>query len=177
MGSQVPPSTVYRQSLLSSYHYWHRQNRFILISCTNNIHRFDTWPVEVSVTYTISMASIIIYGRSSHIQKLALEGASADGYGLKQLSSYDGKKFCPQVEYNNKIDECLTFDSLFSSGINNSSWAIRHCALLGLSRVVQICKKQTAKDGFSSVAWSKLVERVCGNRQTCARSQKLQQVF
>ena len=93
MGSQVPPSTVYRQSLLSSYHTIGTDRTALSSSVTsNNIHRFDTWPIEASVAYTTSMASIIIYGRSSHIQKLALEGASADSYGLKQLSSYDGNK-------------------------------------------------------------------------------------
>ena len=94
MGSQVPPSTVYRQSLLSSYHTIGTDRTGLSSSVApNHVHRFDTWPVEASVVYTISMASIIIYGRSSHIQKLALEGGSYNSYALKQLSSYDGNKF------------------------------------------------------------------------------------
>ena len=69
------------------------------------------------------------------------------------------------------------FDILLSAGTNNPSWIIRHCALIGLSRVAQICKNQTAKDGFSSVAWSKLVERQSVETdQRVLEAHKLQQV-
>ena len=89
MGSQVPPSTVYRQSLLSSNQTF-STNRTGLSSsmASDNSHRLNTWPAEISTAYTLAMASIVIYGRSSHIQKMALEGNSTDGYGLAQLSTY-----------------------------------------------------------------------------------------
>lgn len=53
---------------------------------------------------------------------------------------------------------CLSIHPADLDG-SHESWAIRHCALLGLSRVNQVCKDLPAKDGFSSVAWSRLTER------------------
>ena len=39
------------------------------------------------------------------------------------------------------------------------SWAIRHSAVLGLSRICKVCQHVPVKDGFSTVAWKKLTER------------------
>ena len=40
-----------------------------------------------------------------------------------------------------------------------SSWSVRHCAILGLSRVCRTCRKLPMKDGMSNVSWSKLMQR------------------
>ena len=56
------------------------------------------------------------------------------------------------------------FSPLCHHGINLptpdlSSWSVRHCAILGLSRVCRTCRKLPMKDGMSNVSWSKLMQR------------------
>ena len=40
-----------------------------------------------------------------------------------------------------------------------SCWAVRYVAVLGLSRVSKVCGRIPVQDGFSHVAWSKLMDR------------------
>ena len=91
-GSQVPPSTTYRHSVFSSLGDERSGSLDSLLG--KNQSQFEHWPIEVSIMYTLNMASVVIYGRSSIIQKSALEGktvTSEEGdikYGLLQLSEY-----------------------------------------------------------------------------------------
>lgn len=58
----------------------------------------------------------------------------------------------------------MTSSPLYHHGTNSppldlSSWSVRHCAILGLSRVCRTCRKLPMKDGMSNVSWSKLMQR------------------
>ena len=56
-------------------------------------------------------------------------------------------------------------------------WMVRHCALLGLGRVSRICRALVVKDGFSSAAWSKLLERNLSEQEPqVLEAYKIQQV-
>ena len=96
LGSQVPPSTLYRHSVFS----------FSLPPSlgTENVafreesaSKFENWPSEVALTFVLNMAAIVIYGRTSHIQRIALEGGCmteqlggvTKEYGLLQLSEFE----------------------------------------------------------------------------------------
>jgi hypothetical protein len=72
LGSQVHPSTVLRQGMLSSSPAGDSQ-------VSRKLAHFEQWPWEVALTYTICMASITIYGRTSLIQQTALEGPKTEG--------------------------------------------------------------------------------------------------
>ena len=62
-----------------------------------------------------------------------------------------------------------------SSG--TEGWMVRHCALLGLARVSRICRVLVAKDGFSTAAWSKLLERNMSEQEPrVLEAYKIQQV-
>ena len=41
----------------------------------------------------------------------------------------------------------------------HKDWAVRHCALLGLTRVYTTCAHLPMKDGMSNSAWGAVVER------------------
>ena len=101
-GSQAPPSTIYRRSTISTpvteLHNIHST------TVLGNTSRFENWPNEVALVYTLNMASIVIFGRSSFIQKVALEGfeegslsekdrgeAPQHKYGLMQLVEFSEK--------------------------------------------------------------------------------------
>lgn len=49
-------------------------------------------------------------------------------------------------------------DALKISLCADMSWTVRHAAVLGLSRVVQVCKSVPLREGFSHVAWRGLTE-------------------
>lgn len=102
-GSQAPPSTIYRRSTISTpateLHNLHST------TVLGNSSQFENWPNEVALVYTLNMASIVIFGRSSLIQKVALEGfeeeslsekdqgrAPQQKYGLMQLVDFSGEK-------------------------------------------------------------------------------------
>ena len=89
-GSHVPPSTVYRHSLYSIPMTIDIENENS--SVFGHASRFENWPSEVAMSYTLNMASIVVYGRTSGIQKSALEGVRRGGgeelYGLMQLSEF-----------------------------------------------------------------------------------------
>ncbi len=71
LGSQVQPSTVFRQSMLSG------ESSSPTQAC-NRMAGFECWPGEVALTYTLCMASVCIYGKTSLICKTALEGLGKD---------------------------------------------------------------------------------------------------
>ena len=101
-GSQVPPSTIYRRSTLST-----PATELLNIHSTTvlgNSSKFENWPNEIALVYTLNMASIVIFGRSSLVQKVALEGleegsswekdqagAGTQKYGLMQLVEFSGE--------------------------------------------------------------------------------------
>jgi len=61
--------------------------------------KFETWPSEVALAYVLNMAAVVIYGRTSRIQKFALEGGNmrerlgggAKEWGLLQLSEFESE--------------------------------------------------------------------------------------
>ena len=76
-GSQVPPSTIYRHSVYSiPLTIESSENRESAVF--GNVPKFENWPSEVALAYTLNMASVVIYGRTSLIQKMALEGLDAE---------------------------------------------------------------------------------------------------
>lgn len=102
-GSQVPPSTIYRRSALSTPA---TELPIIESRCSTALgdtSKFESWPNEVALVYTLNMASVVIFGKSSLIQKVALEGLEQDGpsqkdqvpphqkHGLIQLVEFTGE--------------------------------------------------------------------------------------
>lgn len=99
-GSQVPPSTIYRRSTLST-----PATELPIIESSvafANSSKFENWPNEVALVYTLNMASVVIFGRSSLVQKVALEGMERETsknqqlnppqkYGLMQLVDFVAK--------------------------------------------------------------------------------------
>lgn len=151
LGSQVHPSTVLHQSIFSN-----KSSRSS--PSPKELCRFEDWPLEVALSYTLCMGSICIYGKTSQIQQTALEGPCgnkakgsdtpqqhAEGMSLLELAGYGIRQ-----ENGNK-DEGKQDDSY--------GWQIRHGAVLGLSRVNKTCRSLPMKDGLSDVAWAKLAER------------------
>ena len=119
-GSQAPPSTIYRRSTISTpateLHNIHVHSTTVL----GNTSRFENWPNEVALVYTINMASIVIFGESSLIQKVALEGfeegrlsekdrgkAPQHKYGLMQLVEFTGEN-----ESEADLTKCGKFGTL-----------------------------------------------------------------
>ena len=105
LGSQVHPSTVLRQSMLSSES-----------SCKTPLKKlppFERWPSEVALTYTLCMGSISIYGKTSLIQRTALQGPKVDkvatntvaekrrNYGLLGLAGFETE------DANNTEGKCM----------------------------------------------------------------------
>ena len=91
LSSQVHPSTVLRHSTFSS--------KASLKNTALKLTKFESWPNEVALTYTLCMASISIFGRTSLIQKTALEGSGSlkqsddaesrgKNYGLLDLAEF-----------------------------------------------------------------------------------------
>ena len=84
-GSQLPPSTVYLPSFVSLPPVLDEGGEFKFNS------RFELWPSEVCVAYTMNMSSIAIYGRTSGIQEAALNGwrgQEMSKHGLTQLAGF-----------------------------------------------------------------------------------------
>ena len=115
-GSQAPPSTIYRRSTISTpateLHNIHST------TVLGNASRFESWPSEVALVYTFNMASIVIFGRSSLIQKVALEGfeegslsekdqAGGHKCGLMQLVEFSGGN-----ESEADLAKCGKFETL-----------------------------------------------------------------
>lgn len=102
-GSQAPPSTIYRRSTISTPATELCNIHSTTVIVLGNTSRFENWPNEVALAYTLNMASIVIFGRSSLIQKVALEGfeegrlsedrgtAPQHKYGLMQLGEFSGE--------------------------------------------------------------------------------------
>lgn len=86
-GSHVAPSTILRRSDISI--------PLTIEGGLSGSSMFESWPGEVMLAYTLNMASVVIYGRTSLIQKVALEGkseragvAATKRYGLVQLAEF-----------------------------------------------------------------------------------------
>ena len=80
LGSEVPPSTVFRNSVFSAPGSTSTGAAMALAESS----KFESWPCEVALAYTLHMASVVIYGKTSHIQQTALEGE----HGLVQLAGF-----------------------------------------------------------------------------------------
>lgn len=76
LGSQVHPSTIIRHSAL----YSTASSKSPTAAVTNesaaalSISKFASWPSEVAIAYIMGMTSCAIYGRTSLIQRTAMEG-------------------------------------------------------------------------------------------------------
>ena len=108
-GSQVPPSTIYKHSVYSIPLTIESENEESAVF--GNVSKFENWPSEVALAYTLNMASIVIYGRLSLIQKMALEGLdprAAQQYTLLQLSEFANEtpaSKCGELMYS-VLDGC-----------------------------------------------------------------------
>lgn len=87
LGSQVHPSTLLRQSVFSAQ---------ISEATTTNTQpsktlqlKFEQWPSEIALAYTINMASIAIYGRSSLIRRCAMYGQVEKSSSEDAVDGYD----------------------------------------------------------------------------------------
>ena len=92
LGSQVPPSTVYQQSILSLSQSIGSDE----VSSSEkvvSVHCFNTWPMEVQLAYVLNMGDIVIGGADSNIQRMALLGPENDvtssQYSLVKLSGFE----------------------------------------------------------------------------------------
>lgn len=99
-GSQVPPSTVYRRSTLSTQAT--ELPNIDNIIASENDSKFETWPNEVALVYTLNMASVVIFGKSSLIQKVALEGSEHKSVKNKLLSSLQRYGLIQLIDFNAK---------------------------------------------------------------------------
>eukprot|EP00731_Ephydatia_muelleri_P024106 Em0016g377a len=138
-GSQLPPSTVCAPSFVSLPQAFGSEEEGGELRFNS---RFESWPSEVCMTYTVNMASIAIYGQTSAIQDTALNGRRGQEtakHGLVQLARFQSDR-----------------DDQDFAGF--PSWAVRFVAILGLSRVSRVCSKMNLKDGVSAVAWTRLME-------------------
>ena len=95
LGSQVPPSTLYQQSILSLSQSIGSDFTSTDASAQNGINCFfNTWPMEIQLAYILNMADIVMYGCDSSIQKMALQGPDEDRttgqYGIVNLTGYNG---------------------------------------------------------------------------------------
>ena len=99
LGSQVPPSTLYRHSLFSVPQTPDTENQESVTFGGRTASKFETWPSEVALAYVLNMAAVVIFGRTSQIQKFALEGGNmrerlgggAREWGLLQLSEFESE--------------------------------------------------------------------------------------
>lgn len=105
LGSQVHPSTVLGLSMLSTDSSPSSQP-------SKKLAQFECWPGEVALTYTICMASIAIYGKTSLIQQTALEGPRGEGlasskgeegivsrnFGLLELAKFGAGDLNEEIE-------------------------------------------------------------------------------
>ena len=91
LGSQVHPSTVLQQSIFSN-----KSSRSSPSS--KELFRFEDWPLEVALSYTLCMGSICIYGKTSQIHQTAMEGPcgnKAKASDTPQQQSAEGmRKYC-----------------------------------------------------------------------------------
>ena len=87
LGSVAPESTVYQRSILST------PSTIKTDLSTISLTDFTSWSVGVQLTFVAGLADIVMYGRDSRLQELALmssggtEGAA--GYSLTDLASYN----------------------------------------------------------------------------------------
>ena len=98
-GSQVPPSTLYRHSVFSVPLTLDTENEESVTFGGRTAPKFESWPSEVALAYVLNMAAVVIYGRTSRIQKVALEGGNmrerlgggVKEWGLLQLSEFESE--------------------------------------------------------------------------------------
>jgi len=89
-GSPIAPSTVYRHSVYSVPRTIDTENEESAVLCSTS--RFESWPNEVALAYTLNMGCVAIYGKTSLIQSTALEGMNSSArYGLKHLAVFSHK--------------------------------------------------------------------------------------
>jgi len=75
----VPPSTLYRHSLFSVPLTPDTENQESVAFGGRTTSKFETWPSEVALAYVLNMAAVVIYGRTSRIQKFASGGREHAG--------------------------------------------------------------------------------------------------
>ena len=94
-GSHIAPSTVYRHSVYSTAHTLSSMSKEEEEenATSSSVSRFENWPSEVALAYTLNMGCVVIYGRTSRIQSVALEGTNTPScYGLKQLATFSNEE-------------------------------------------------------------------------------------
>ena len=151
----------------------------------------DSWPSEVGLAYTLGIGEIAVYGRTSSIQFAALEGSrSGEGaMGLRKLAEFSLSDHSLPGEqpglplkfhsichsYKNIIHDivvsCKDIMYIFLYmcvyvNVECMAWAVRHCAVLGLSRVCHANRQIAVKDGLGGVAWSLLMENHSSERDS-----------
>ena len=93
LGSQAPPSTVYQQSILSLSQSIGSDEVLSASGDTVEVHCFNTWPIEIQLSYVLNMADIVVSGYDSDVQRTALVGTEDDAttrqYSLVHLSGYE----------------------------------------------------------------------------------------
>ena len=118
LGSIAPGSTVYQHSILSTPSTI--KTDLSTVSLTN----FTSWSWEVKLTYAVGLADIVMYGRDSNLQSVALMGRRREdeegreeekekpallGYSLVDLASYDDDDAIEGMSYK----ACIIINSLF----------------------------------------------------------------
>ena len=97
-GSQAPPSTIYRRSTLSTpATELPKLESSVLLESSS---KFENWPNEIALAYTLNMSSIVIFGKSSIIQKIALEGLEQKSSKDQQLAPHQKYGLLQLVDFN-----------------------------------------------------------------------------
>ena len=94
-GSQLPPSTVCAPSIVSLPQAFGSEGEEEEGGELRFNSRFESWPIEVCMTYAVNMASITIYGQTSAIQDTALSGRhgqETSKHGLVQLAGFQSDR-------------------------------------------------------------------------------------
>ncbi|CAI8036202.1 hypothetical protein GBAR_LOCUS20305 [Geodia barretti] len=163
-GSHVAPSTIYRQSVYSppltidmgteegdDGETGERCGGGVSGESLVTVARAGragivSWPSEVGLAYTLGMGEVVLYGRTSRIQSVALEGGTGGSGGERVLGLRQLAEFSTNTHASaSKESECM-------------AWMVRHCAVLCLSRVCRTNRQLSVKDGLGGSAWSLLMQ-------------------
>ncbi|GFO10608.1 transmembrane protein 232-like isoform x1 [Plakobranchus ocellatus] len=118
------------------------------------------WHWEVALTYTETLADIVLYGSSAVIQKFALVGM---GTASQSRSGAEGYSTLNMV--SGQLNSAGLLDLAFfiapheasDGGPNDWSWRIRYGAIRALVRVCRCLEGDQAREGLRTAAWNTLL--------------------
>lgn len=64
------------------------------------------------------------------------------------------------INYHSKLHYVFVHVINVNSLIGSEPWYIRHCVILALCRICELCKDQPTQDGMSEIAWNTIQQRM-----------------